>query len=355
MRRLTLLVPLCLPLMAGCSESRDEMQLDRSVRASQEGPAPVGSGNWAAALGGGAPRPDRVRKWQAHEGAVTAIAVSSRGDLVLSVGYDDYGLRLWDRETGTLIDGVKLEGRPRDLTLIPGEDRIAVCLANTDVVMHSFTRGGLGDPVQLRGGAEHAFSISASRDGRTLAATTFRGPVLLWNLEDRTGSGTLDKSISMRGIAFSPTQDLLAAGSMGNTFTLWKLQGSRSGKRHEVKIPKVSDQSDVASVAFSPDGKRLLTGHMDSSFTVWDVRKRKQLLNQYVQDASTLDVAWGWDGSLFATAQANGRVFLWDPDTGVDLASLGGHEGGATAVAFSPVEWEILFSGDEKGRIHLWQ
>ena len=75
----------------------------------------------------------------------------------------------------------------------------------------------------------------------------------------------------------------------------------------------------------------------------------------YVQDAPAHDVAFSPDGTLFATAQQNGYVFLWDTETSVGLARMSGHQGAAKALAFSPAEWELLASGGEDGTIVLWQ
>jgi WD40 repeat protein len=198
--------------------------------------------------------------------------------------------------------------------------------------------------------------MAVSADGNLLVATSFDGAALIWDLSQKAAGKPLPKSESMRGVAFSPTENVLAAGSIKNTFSLWNLDSKNLfGKHKEVKIPKVAENSDVCSVSFSPDGSLLLTGHMDSSITLWNAKKRKQILNFYVPDASTFEVAFSPDGTLFATANANGRIYFWDPETSIELARLSGHQGAVKTIDFSPMENQLMASGGEDGNIVIWQ
>ena len=188
-----------------------------------------------------------------------------------------------------------------------------------------------------------------------IASTGWDDPVRLWDLKSR-GNRALARSGGMRGIAFSPDGRWLAAGSHGNTFTVWDLdrRWSPVGRRtHEVSWAAV--QSDVWAIAFSPDGSLLATGHIDSSISIWDVKRRKELKNWYVRDASTQDVEFCPDGTLLATAQQDGAVYLWDVATAQALGKLAGHEGAVTSIAWSPANSEVLASGGEDGTVVVWQ
>ena len=316
----------------------------------------TGTGNWAGyLLENPLKNPAAALRWKAHEGEVTEVAFTPDGQLLVSVGYNDSALRLWDRESGRMIDEIKMEHGPRDLTLVPRSSDVAVVDSHGTVKLWSVDFMGFGEPRPLNGRAGTMAQIAASADGKLLATTSFDGPVKIWSIAEGRPTQELSKSSRMRGIDFSPKGNTLAAGSHGNSFTIWKkVTGEESKGRKKVKVPKASKNSDVWTVAFSRDGKKLVTGHMDSSVSVWAVKKRKELHNLYVPDASTYDVSFSPDGTLFASAQQNGKVYLWDAETGTPLRRIPAHKGAATTLAFSPTEGEVLVSGGEDGNLILW-
>jgi WD40 repeat protein len=66
-----------------------------------------------------------------------------------------------------------------------------------------------------------------------------------------------------------------------------------------------------------------------------------------------LDVAFNADGSLFASAGADGTAKVWDTETGEEVLALTGHHGGVVNVAFSPDGNEIATSGVD-GTVRVW-
>jgi WD40 repeat protein len=64
-------------------------------------------------------------------------------------------------------------------------------------------------------------------------------------------------------------------------------------------------------------------------------------------------VAFSPDGSLLASADANGTIGLWDPATGQPTRSPLQVGSGVSGVAFSP-DGKLLASGDSNGTVKLW-
>jgi WD40 repeat protein len=67
-----------------------------------------------------------------------------------------------------------------------------------------------------------------------------------------------------------------------------------------------------------------------------------------------LAIAFAPDGSLLATADAEGTIALRDPRTGTAVRTLVGHHGGATSVAFSGDGAIVCGGGGDEGA-YLWQ
>lgn len=72
-----------------------------------------------------------------------------------------------------------------------------------------------------------------------------------------------------------------------------------------------------------------------------------------VHDAGITAVAFSADGSVLASASADGTVILWDVEAGAALRQLPGHPGGATAVAFSPGGTTLVTAGAD-GTVRQW-
>jgi WD40 repeat protein len=115
-------------------------------------------------------------------------------------------------------------------------------------------------------------SLTYAPDGKTLAAASSDGRVVLWDVaagKERLSfiahPENVDSSFrSSPGIAFAPDGKTLASVSSDRTVRLWDtVTGKESGR---LEAP-----SRVYAVGFSQDGKALVTGLADSSVLLWDV------------------------------------------------------------------------------------
>jgi WD40 repeat protein len=130
--------------------------------------------------------------------------------------------------------------------------------------------GGEGRAVTVHNlitGAVREFSASAvvndlafSPDGCVLAAVTDAPESLLrlWNIETGRDTTWLGHSGNIHGLAFSPTDGLLATSADDGTVRLWK----RDGDGNPVKtIGPGPFGGAVRSLAFTPDGRYLATAN----------------------------------------------------------------------------------------------
>jgi hypothetical protein len=92
-------------------------------------------------------------------------------------------------------------------------------------------------------------------------------------------------------------------------------------------------QATVVGVAFCPDGTILATASADGTARLWDVATGTELHS--LQHAGPVtEVAFAPDGTILATASAR-TAQLWDVATGTELRSLH-HKDRVTGVAFAP-------------------
>ena len=98
----------------------------------------------------------------------------------------------------------------------------------------------------------------------------------------------------------------------------------------------VGHSGDVLSAAFSPDGSLLATASADGSAILWDSRSGKVVHRLIGYSGRVQSAAFSPDGSLLATASFDGSAILWDSRSGQVVHRLKGHSGWVQSAAFSP-------------------
>ena len=112
-------------------------------------------------------------------------------------------------------------------------------------------------------------------------------------------------------------------------------------------------QLGIQDVAFSPDGSLLATASADGSIGLWLARSAH--LVRVLRDGAQAveDVAFNPDGTLLAAAGIDGATRVWTVATGDRLYLFTGHTNPVEAVAWSP-DGRVLAdaSSDRSARLY---
>ncbi|MDV3222448.1 TIR domain-containing protein [Intrasporangium sp.] len=206
-------------------------------------------------------------------------------------------------------------------------------------------------------------SIALSPDGRTVAASSSRGAVGLWELA--TGNrvpwtrssappGEAEHQGSVRSIAFSADgRSLATAGQDGVVIV-------REASTGRVEHVFEGYRDWLNAVTFTPDGTLLVAAggrtegrSVDERILLWDVRAGGLHAELTGHDEAVRALSVSPDGRTFASADAEGIIKVWSLPEGRMLRRLDGHQDRIFGLSFSP-DGTLLASAGRDHTVRLW-
>ena len=109
----------------------------------------------------------------------------------------------------------------------------------------------------------------------------------------------------------------------------------------------------IVSVAFSPDEKLFATGDANGKIYIWQAIDGRQLLICQGHTGWIRAVAFSPQGTTLVSGSSDSSIRLWDVCSGTCLKTLLGHEDRVRAVAFSPTG-DLIISASDDCTLRLW-
>ena len=330
--------------------------------------------------------------------SISTVVFSPAGNTIATGSWDDDLVRLWDVPTGQII--ATLTGHTYGTYSVAfSSDGAMLTSGGGDLAVRLWDIATGQLKTTFIGHSGHINGVTFSPDGSILAGGT-DDEVWLWDVATAQSIAILAHNEGVRNVAFSPDGTTLASTSWANdnAVKLWDTA------TWQPRITLTGHYSPVSSIAFSPDSRTLATGGTwrDSTVRVWEVDTGQLIVTlgghgDYIHsmafdpDSATLasaswdntvwlrdtvtwqpriilreytsavrGIAFSSDGRTLATGGGweDGRVRLWDMETGRRKAIFGGHADGISSIAFRPYSNTIATVGDDEAggynRIRLW-
>ena len=166
----------------------------------------------------------------------------------------------------------------------------------------------------------------------------------------------------INSFALSPDGNTVAVGlaqhrNNPGTLFLWDVATEKEKKE------LIGQHGTIVRVLFSPDGTTLASlssqNYYNMTIHLWDtesgdIRTSVTVSNSYSEDTiSAQSLSFSPDSSLFAHANQQSRIDLWDVNTSEIKKTLAGHTEVVHSTAFSP-DGQTLASGSKDGTVRLW-
>ncbi|MBB4710203.1 WD40 repeat protein [Streptomyces luteogriseus] len=196
-----------------------------------------------------------------------------------------------------------------------------------------------------------------SPDGRALITSHGGSKARLWDVHTREQTATLT-GVGAPAV-FSPDGATIATGSQQGKVLLWDARTHQ--KIDELQVHRSNDGASPHGLALSPDGKTLAVTVFgfrasksdQSEVQLWDVGKGRRIATLKGHTGQVTSLAFSPDGATLTTGASDATVRLWDVRGRRPVATLTGHSGTVFALAFSP-DGRTLASGGQDRTVRLW-
>lgn len=211
----------------------------------------------------------------------------------------------------------------------------------------AYLLGGLPVAADMSGHGGMVRALDVSADGRRVLSGSFDFTARLWNFSEQTEIGVLDAHAGpVTNVAFVGNGDRALTVSDDKTAILWDLKTLKPLKR------LIGHEHKIMGLAVTRDGKRAATGSWDKTVRLWDLG-RGETIKIFRASSPVNAVAFAGGGKILIAGGHDGKILVWNTETGRAKAVLEGHELGITGLSVSPDGSRLLSASIDK-TLRLW-
>jgi transducin (beta)-like 1 len=259
-----------------------------------------------------------IHTLRGHKGPIFSLKWNKQGNYLLSGSYDKTTI-VWDVSGSTGFVEQQFTDHEAPALDVDWRDNDTFASCSTDKTVH-ICRVGLSRPLRIyKGHTDEVNAVKWDPSGSLLASCSDDCTAKVWDVEsDRTDPlyDFQSHEQEIYTVKWSPTgpgsknpskKALLATASFDGSVRLWKIEdGScyRVFSRH---------RDSVYSVAFSPSGDYLASGSLAGQLYIWKIAEDRHV-KSYKGKGDIFEVAWNKEETRVAACFSSNVVAIIDFD-----------------------------------------
>lgn len=306
-----------------------------------------------------------IRLWEAatgllcgvvagHEGWVRSLAVSPSGDRVVS-GSEDGRVKVW---TESMYDGSHTqEGHSHWILrscIAQDESRLITVGRDSRICVWDLRNESV-PPVVMLGHRGWVHAVAALPGNTEICTSGNDRKVLAWDINHPHQPRALFEHTEIVRAA-AAGNGWIAVGGVGSSISVWRA-GFSQARRLEIQALRITD------MATASNGPHLLVRCSDRSVRLVDIPSMREL-RRFCPGLVSLDcevdrrysqsvVGCSPDGALVFAGSAEGRISVWDAESGMLVFENEVHRSGLRAACILPRD-HCIATGGEDFTVRLW-
>lgn len=207
-------------------------------------------------------------------------------------------------------------------------------------------------------------SLFYSEDGRNIVSVGYDKTIRVWSATtgelERTLRGEIGPGPAGRyyagalsgGDKYLAVAGWLGNGGAGGNASAYQVRVHDFASGAVTKL--LSGHSDVVlALAFEPGGQRLCSAGADGKVLLWNAETGQQLGAFLGHSGRVLSIAWSPDRNYIVSGGADRSVIVFNLSSRTEVARFQGHEDGVTGVGFS-ADGRYVVSASADRSVRLW-
>lgn len=270
-----------------------------------------------------------------HDGPVYALTfVPGSGGSELATGGADGLVKIWNVAAGRML--LRLDTRHVEIRAIAiSPDGHLIATGGTDGANRLWERGKTKPLTEMNANSDPIRALQFTRDGHSLLSAGADRAVRRWKVEEggrvlNYVSDVLAHDDTVTSLCLSPDEKSFASVSLDGFLKVWELNSNALKLRIRVSL------RGVLTVAYAPDGHTIATGDEEGRIRVWNSETGMSMPINGSRDGAINVLAWTPDGKLLVAGSTDKTLSYWDVGTGRQIACIAAHDGPVRALAIVP-------------------
>jgi hypothetical protein len=243
--------------------------------------------------------------FRAHIGAVNALCISVRQNILYSTGSDGK-VCAWNLAENSPLQRIVASFTNRNLSMAVSSNGRWLAVGSDVGVIRIVDLTNPDNIIELKGHNGAVFSLAFSRDAQQLFSTASDKKILLWDIGARKSTVIYGEANMVRAIGTSPDGRFMVGGSDNGQLLLWDI------KSEQMSVLSSESSIPVYSLAFNATGTILATGDLKGGVKLWNPYSRKLTRNLKSHSARVVDIKFSQTGDLMVTSSYDGTAFIFD-------------------------------------------